>query len=239
MKTFDDRYDQSLRSTYYLGVAICLVFITLISASLLIVRLTEVWIQSQREIDVMKQEKLKMDYNSLQDKLNPHFLFNNLSVLKSLIIYDQDTAIKFTEDFTDVYRYVLESKDIVLVRLVKELEFINAYVGLHQERLGKGLNFKTSIVKIGLEKEIAPLTLQLLVENAIKHNIASKDQPLNLEIIVKDDFVGVINTLQLKETSYSTKTGLKNLVERYKMLTKEKIEVIESDREFMVKVPLV
>lgn len=232
-------YEKVLQTTYFFGVAIGLVFITIISTSLLLMRLTEVWIDSQREIDIMKQEKLKMDYNALQDKLNPHFLFNNLSVLKSLIIYDQDTAIKFTEDFTDVYRYVLESKDKVLVRLIDELEFIDAYIGLHKERLGKGLDFKTSISKKGLDMEIAPLTIQLLIENAIKHNIASKDLPLSIELIVKDDFVGVINSLQLKEASYSTKTGLKNLVERYKMLTTEKIEIIESDKEFMVKVPLI
>lgn len=239
MTSIDPSAEKITRTTYFLGVALGLVFVTLISTSLLILRLTQKWIQSQKQIDVMKQEKLKMDYNSLQDKLNPHFLFNNLSVLKSLIIYDQDTAVKFTEDFTDVYRYVLQSKDKVLVSLIDEVEFIDAYLGLHKERLGDGLNVKISIDKKSLNKEIAPLTLQLLVENAIKHNITSKDQPLTIEIIGKPDFIGVINTLQLKESSYSTHTGLKNLIRRYQMLSEHEIEIIENDTEFMVKIPLV
>ncbi len=239
MTSFSKEYEETAKVANYLGVALGLVFVTLISTSLLIMRLTEKWIQSQKQIDVMQQEKLKMDYNSLQDKLNPHFLFNNLSVLKSLIIYDTDKAVTFTEHFTDVYRYVLQSKDRVLVSLIDELEFIDAYLGLHKERLGEGLQVKMSVEKDGLNKEIAPLTLQLLVENAIKHNIVSKDQPLSLEIIGKDDYIGVINTLQLKETSYSTQTGLKNVIQRYKMLSEKEIEVIKSDTEFMVKIPLV
>lgn len=237
--TIDDTYEKVTKTAYFLGVALGLVFITLVSTALLIMRLTQKWIQSQKEIDVMKQEKLKMDYNSLQDKLNPHFLFNNLSVLKSLIIYDQNTAVKFTENFTDVYRYVLQSKDKVLVSLADEMEFIDSYISLHKERLGEGLQVKIAIDKNSLSKEIAPLTLQLLVENAIKHNVTSKDEPLRLEIIGKPDFIGVINNLQLKESSYSTHTGLNNLKQRYKMLSEFEIEVVESDNEFMVKVPLV
>lgn len=222
-----------------LGLMIGIIFTAMYSIILLMLRMTQKWIQSQKEIDIMKQEKLKMDYNSLQDKLNPHFLFNNLSVLKSLIIYDQNTAVKFTEDFTDVYRYVLESKENVLVSLAHELEFINAYLGLHKERLGKGLEVKMSIDKSSLQKELAPLTLQLLVENAIKHNSVSKNKPLVIEIISKDDYIGVINSLQLKESSYSTKTGLKNLILRYRMISEKEVEIMESDTEFMVKIPLV
>lgn len=239
MTNFNHEYAEILKTAYFLGIVLGLVFVTIVSTSLLMMRFTDAWILSQKQIDVMKQERLQMDYNLLQDKLNPHFLFNNLSVLKSLIIYDQDTAVKFTEDFTDVYRYVIESKDKVLIRLVDELEFIEAYIGLHKERLNDGLIVKTSIEKDSLNKEIAPLTLQLLVENAIKHNIASKDQPLTIEVITKDNYVGVINSLNKRETSYSTHTGLKNLVQRYSMLSEQKIEVIEGESEFMVKVPLV
>lgn len=239
INAIDDTYEHVTRTSYFVGLALGLTFVTLISTSLLIMRITQKWIQSQKEMDVMKQEKLKMDYNSLQDKLNPHFLFNNLSVLKSLIIYDQDTAIKFTENFTDVYRYVLQSKDKVLISLADELEFIDAYISLHKERLGDGLQVEISIDKRSLNREIAPLTLQLLVENAIKHNITSKTEPLKIEIIAKPDFIGVINTLQLKESSYSTHTGIKNLKQRYKMLSEFEIEIVENDSEFMVKVPLV
>lgn len=227
------------KSVRALGLVFGYTFAAIFSSGLLIMRMTQKWIKYQKEMDIIKQEKLKMDFNSLQDQINPHFLFNNLSVLKSLIIYDQETAVKFTENFTDVYRYVLQSKDKVVVSLIDELEFIDAYLGLHKERLGEGLKVKLSIDKDTLQKEVAPLTLQLLVENAIKHNIVSKDQPLSIEIIAKDNYLGVINTLQLKEASYSTKTGLNNLMQRYKMLTEEEVKVVKSNSEFMVQVPLV
>lgn len=230
---------QEERQSFFMGVALGLVFVTMLSQTLLITRFTEKWVHAQKNIDQMKREKLRMDYNILQDQLNPHFLFNNLSVLKSLIMYDTDTAIKFTEDFTDVYRYVLQSKNKMLINLKSELEFIYAYIGLHKERLGNGLIVDFSIDRESIEKDIAPLTAQLLVENAIKHNIASKEKPLKLEIRADDSYFYVENTINLRETSYSTKTGLTNLVKRYEILTDIDI-IIESDEDkFLVKIPLI
>jgi LytS/YehU family sensor histidine kinase len=186
----------------------------------------------------MKREKLEMDYNSLQDQINPHFLFNNLSVLKSLIIYNQKSAVKFTEDFTDVYRYVLQSKDKRLVDIKDELAFIDAYLGLHKERLGDGLQIKFLISIDVTDLKIAPLTLQLLVENAIKHNIALKDSPLQINILAEDNYLEVRNNVQLRTTSYSTKTGLDNLLKRYEFLTKQKISIDANAEEFIVRIPL-
>lgn len=222
----------------YLGLTIGFAFISSFSNRLLMLRMTDKWVQSQRKIDEMNQEKLQMDYNSLQDQLNPHFLFNNLSVLKSLIMFDKDTALNFTDNFTDVYRYVLKSKDERLVDLEKELEFIKSYLSLHKERLGKGLEIEYKIDKSAFNKKIAPLTLQLLVENAIKHNITSKESPLKIIITVNKDMVMVENLLQLKTSSYSTQTGLDNLTKRYKFLTKREVEIWEDVNKFIVIVPL-
>jgi sensor histidine kinase YesM len=222
----------------YFGFTIGFGVVGFYSGGLLIMRMTEKWIQSQRQIDKMRQEKLQMDYNSLQDQLNPHFLFNNLSVLKSLIMFDKDTALKFTDDFTDVYRYVLKSKDERFVTFETELEFIKSYLGLHKERLGVGLVINYDIDDAGLNKNIAPLTLQLLVENAIKHNITSKENPLQLIIKASEQELVVENNLQLKESSYSTHTGLDNLIKRYDFLTKKGIEVWEDGNKFTVAVPL-
>lgn len=222
----------------FLGILTGLVFVQMVANSLTIARLTQKWIDTQDEMAEIKQEKLNMDYNSLQDQLNPHFLFNNLSVLKSLITYDQDAALDFTENFTDVYRYVLQSKDKRLVKLSEELEFVDSYIGLHKERLGDGIEVKSVIDKNALDKDIAPLTMQLLIENAIKHNVTSRETPLQIEINTEDGYVMVANTLNLRDSSYSTKTGLRNLVKRYEMLTSNELVVQHNDIRFEVKVPL-
>ncbi|MGQ8338128.1 sensor histidine kinase [Sunxiuqinia sp. A32] len=229
---------ENSRPSVYMGLILGLLFANMLSNSLAIARFTGKWVETQEQISKMKQEKLKMDYNSLQDQINPHFLFNNLSVLKSLIIYDKDAALKFTENFTDVYRYVLQSKDKMLTTLRNEKDFIESYIGLHKERLGEGFQVKLLLDDESLDREIAPLTLQLLTENAIKHNIISKESPLKLEINTDNEYLIVKNNLQPRTSSYSTKTGLSNLINRYEMLTPSKIEVSDSNETFMVKVPM-
>lgn len=239
MKFFPNLPVDYIRPGLYLGLLAGLLFVNMLANSLVIARFTEKWIDSQNQIAEMKQEKLKMDYNSLQDQINPHFLFNNLSVLKSLIIYDKKKAVTFTENFTDVYRYVLRSKDKLLIDFKEEQDFIYSYVGLHKERLGMGLKVRFSIEKDAIEQQIAPLTLQLLVENAIKHNIASTESPLIINISTKNDLLVVENNIQPRVSSYSTKTGLSNLIMRYKILTNIKLEVINDNKTFKVKVPLI
>lgn len=215
-----------------------LIFVAFIIMTAVSLRITAKWVNSQKELEALKQEQLRYDYNALQDQLNPHFLFNNLSVLKSMIMYDQNAAIEFTQNFTDVYRYVLQSREKTTVKLSQELEFIHAYLGLHMERLGDGLKIKISAQKDQINKTIPPLSLQLLVENAIKHNIASADEPLLIEIISEQDKVVVSNNLNLKESSYSTQTGLENLNKRYELLTGIPIEISRSDSQFKVILPL-
>lgn len=230
--------DQGSRPGIYMGLLTGLLFVQMTASSLTVARFTQKWIDTQEEIAEMKREKLCADYNSLQDQLNPHFLFNNLSVLKSLIIYDQDAAVAFTENFTDVYRYVLKGRDKRLVKLSEEFEFMKAYYGLHKERLGEGLDVKSNIPEEYLEREIAPLTAQLLIENAIKHNITSREMPLKVRVYIEDDNLVISNGINRREASYSTKTGLKNLVKRYGMLTEREIVVQYDDKQFEVKVPL-
>ncbi|MCG8306851.1 MAG: histidine kinase [Cytophagales bacterium] len=230
--------NETTRPGTYMGLISGLLFVYMLANSLTYTRFLEKWMESQNKIEEMKREKLRIDYNSLQDQLNPHFLFNNLSVLKSLITYDQDSALEFTENFTDVYRYVLQCREKQLVKLKEELEFIHSYIGLHKERLGTGLDVTFSIVKEDLAKEIAPLTLQLLVENAIKHNVAKRESPLQIDIRTQYGLLRISNSLQLKNSSFSTKTGLKNLVKRYEMLSSREIEISKNAGRFEVKVPL-
>jgi two-component system, LytTR family, sensor kinase len=234
-----DLLNEKTRSGVFLGLLLGFLFIEILANTLVMMRFSEKWLASQKQISEMKREKLWMDYNSLQDQLNPHFLFNNLSVLKSLIIYDQDTAVKFTEDFTDVYRYVLQSKDKQLIRYKDEVEFIHAYIRLHKERLGGGLDVSFINEPDSLDKMIAPLTLQLLVENAIKHNIAAPESPLKINIRANEKEVRVENNIQRRETSYSTKTGLTNLLKRYELLTKKKIRIASDEKLFVAEIPLI
>lgn len=231
-------YRQIGKSAFSPAVAMGLIFVNTISTGLILVRFMDKWVYAQKRMDELKQEKLKMDYTMLQDQINPHFLFNNLSALKSLIMYDKESAVNFTQNFTDVYRYVLKSKEDILVKLKNELKFIDSYISLHKERLGDGLAVQYMVDKDKLDNQIAPLTLQLLVENAIKHNIVSKENPLLIEITVEGDHVFVKNNIQLKESTYSTKTGLTNLIKRYELLSKKRVLVENDEKYFAVKVPL-
>ena len=215
-----------------------LIFIFILILISITLRIIEKWINSVRQLEELKSLKLKSDYNSLQAQLNPHFLFNNLSVLKSMITFDRDAAILFIQNFTDVYRYVLQSKDKTTIKLSDELEFIEAYTVLHKERMGEAINVIIEVSEPAMKKEIPPLALQLLVENAVKHNIAIKDAPLSIRIKSNEETLTVSNNLNFKESSFSEKTGLNNLIQRYAMLTDRLMEVRQGEKSFEVEIPL-
>jgi len=201
-------------------------------------RIIEKWIFSARQLEELQSSKLKSDYNSLQAQLNPHFLFNNLSVLKSMITYDPDAAIHFTQNFTDVYRYVLQSKEKTTVKLSDELEFIKAYAGIHKDRLGEAFQVNIGIDELVMKKEIPPLALQLLVENAVKHNVAVKDEPLVITIKSRQNELIVSNNINPKESAFSEQTGLQNLIKRYEMLTDAEVKIYSGKEKFEVEIPL-
>lgn len=217
------------------GMAISAIF----ARDVIIIKMIELWRESERKINEIKQEKLKLSYNSLQDQLNPHFLFNNISVLKSLIYYDRKKALVFTEDFADVYRYVLKSAEKRTVKLSDELEFVKKYLALHKSRLGNGLITNISVDPALLALEIAPLSMQLLIENAIKHNITDDDNVLIINILTSDKSIEVNNNIHPKESSYSTQKGLDNLIKRYEFLCKQAIEINNDEKTFSVRIPLI
>lgn len=200
--------------------------------------MTRDYLTSRKEIDELTKAKLMNDYNQLRDRLNPHFLFNNLSVLKSLIHYSPGDAEIFTENFTSVYRYMLKCHDRKTVLLHEELKFLHAYIALHKERIGEGLDVSINVSDADLQKELPPLALQLLVENAIKHNATNRKNPLKVEISSTNSVVSVQNNLNVKETTYSTQTGLSTLNKQYKMLAGKTIRIEEKDGYFTVSLPL-
>lgn len=223
----------------YIGLLMGLLFVSLITNGLTTERMAKKLYFSAWQLDAMKQEKLLMNYNSLQDKLNPHFLFNNLSVLRGLMYTDIEIADDFIEDFADVYRYVLKNSDKQLVALSEEIEFIHSYLELHKARLKEGLNVTFKIPDEDKNKEIAPLTLQLLIENAIKHNVATKETPLTISIESALENILVTNSIQKKESTYSTQMGLKNLIRRYELLSRKTITVENNGKIFKVRIPLI
>ena len=188
----------------------------------------------------VQKENLQSQFEVLKQQVNPHFLFNSLNVLTSLIKIDPDLAESFTERLSKVYRYVLENKEKDLVSLSTELEFLNAYLFLLEIRFMKKLFIDIKIDKSYSDYQILPIAIQLIIENAIKHNTFSKAQPLKIEIFVdKQQRLNIINNLNLRETKLiSTGVGLENINRRYALVSDQKPEFIKTSEHFIAKLPL-
>ncbi|NQU32349.1 MAG: histidine kinase [Bacteroidetes bacterium] len=218
-----------------------IIFIVLIYTTLdLIIFLLNRWRNSLAELERFKKENAEFKFESLRSQLNPHFLFNSLNTLSSLVYENQDKAGLFIRELSDVYRYILENRDKELIVLSKELHFANSFIELSKLRFDKNLEVEMVNEHNNDDKKIAPLTLQMLVENAIKHNVISKKQPLTIRILIYENTIEVRNNLQPKRTNeYSSELGLKNIISRYQFLTKRTVEVSQTDLEFSVKIPLI
>ncbi len=188
----------------------------------------------------MQKENLQSQFEVLKQQVNPHFLFNSLNVLTSLIKIDPDLAESFTERLSKVYRYVLENKEKDVVSLSTELEFLNSYIFLLEIRFMKKLFIQINIDKLYYDYQILPIAIQLIIENAIKHNTFSKVQPLKIEIFVDDkQRLNIINNLNLRETKLvSTGVGLENINRRYALVSDHKPEFIKTNDQFIAKLPL-
>ncbi|WP_210466295.1 sensor histidine kinase [Rufibacter roseolus] len=197
------------------------------------------WHRYLMQSEKLKKETIKVQFESLKQQVNPHFLFNSLNALSSLIYKDQDLAAKFVEQLSKVYRYVLENKDKELVTLNTELDFIYSYLFLLKIRFRENLRVNMDVPDHLLNHQVAPLTMQLLMENAIKHNIVSRDEPLFIDVFVEGDYIIIKNNLQLRESSEeSTGVGLKNIINRYKFITDKKVDVEVTAHDFIAKLPL-
>jgi PAS domain S-box-containing protein len=188
----------------------------------------------------LQKENLQSQFEVLRQQVNPHFLFNSLNVLTSLIKLEPDLAEKFTEHLSKVYRYVLENKDNDLVKLETELEFLDAYIFLLNIRFMDKIEVKITVEENKKDLLVLPLALQLLIENAIKHNSMSKRNPLKIEISIENaNILRVENNLQERESHMaSTGVGLKNIAHRYKLLEMPEPEFIKTETHFIARVPL-
>jgi two-component system, LytTR family, sensor kinase len=198
------------------------------------------WKATIVEAERLEKEKSQVQFDNLKNQLNPHFLFNALTSLNSLIFENQQLASEFLQQLSKVYRYVLQNKDKNFVLLATELEFISNYVQLLETRFQGGLKINFDVNGASREKAIVPVTLQILIENAIKHNIVDKDKPLTIDIVTVGDYLVVSNNLQVRKTvQTSNKQGLENLKSLYKFLTEKPVLIEPTADRYFVKVPLI
>ena len=201
----------------------------------------EKWREMVDEADQLKRENLQSQLEGLKGQVNPHFLFNSLNSLSSLISDDSEKAEKFLDEMSKVYRYLLRTNEDGLTSLESEMQFINSYFHLLKTRYGDGLEMEIRINEKYNGYQLPPLTLQMLVENAVKHNMILKDSPLQILIMTTNSGKLVVtNNLQRKDRMVaSNKIGLTNIVKKYRLMKKEEISVRDDGKEFAVVVPLI
>ena len=200
--------------------------------------LVQYWKKSIEKGEMLEREKLQAKYDALKSQVNPHFLFNSLNTLTGVVEDSPEHAVKFIKKLSDIYRYVLEQRNTDLVTLSEELDFVENYIFLAKLRHGSGLLFINKIEQ--KDKLIAPLGLQILVENCIQHNIIEDDRPLTITIADDDQYLTVKNNLQ-KKTSLKkngNNIGLENLQNRYTYLSDLPVIIEESGDSFNVSIPL-
>lgn len=196
--------------------------------------------RSVEEKEMLKRESLQAQLNALRTQVNPHFLFNNLNALSAIIPENPGQAVDFVQQLSKVYRHILDVKSEKSIPLKEELEVLKAYAFLLKTRFGNNLDIDINIPDEKLPKKIVPLSLQILMENAIKHNIVSADKPLRIAVYALNGNLVVSNNLQIKnQVNESTGIGLDNIRNRYKLISDKPVEVTGIGSNFTVSIPLI
>lgn len=193
-----------------------------------------------QETEELRQRSAQANIQLIKSQINPHFLFNNLNVLSGMLIRDNPEANRFIEEFSKVYRYILSNQDKELVELRSELEFIQPYIFLMQKRFDKGLRVTLDIPPAYESWYVVPAALQMLIENAIKHNVVSKSRPLDIQIHANGNQTLVVkNTLQPRLAAEpSTRIGLENIRKRYELISGRTVSIKQTGDSFEVAIPL-
>ena len=188
----------------------------------------------------LKKEMVQSQYEALKNQVNPHFLFNSLNSLSALVHKDPDKAVEFISEFSKIYRYVLEVSGKVVVELSRELDFLQSYFFLQKIRFGENLKIEINIPSGKLNHFVPPLSLQLLAENAIKHNEISSVKPLHIFVLTEENFLVVKNDLQLRDEPVdSTGIGLTNLRSRYETISELTPSFSANGKFFIARIPLI
>lgn len=191
------------------------------------------------ENELLKRENLNAQHEALKQQVNPHFLFNSLTTLKSLTKYDPKQAVDFIGELAAVYRYMLQHQDKNIVTVGEELDFMRSYLYLLRIRFGEAICTEITVPEMALGHAMPPNTLQLLVENAVKHNGFSLKRPLYISIFMAGDYLTVKNNLQLKPAEpASSQLGLNNISRRYVLLKEKDIIIKKGEHDFQVLLPI-
>jgi sensor histidine kinase YesM len=192
------------------------------------------------ELEHTRSDNLGAQYELLKQQVNPHFLFNSLNTLKAMVESGDKHAVDFILKLSNFYRFTLESRKLDLIHLSEELEIVEAYNFLLKARFEDGFTFTNTIDLQYYSTLMPPFTLQLLIENCIKHNIVSLERPLHIKLYTEGDTMVIENKIQLKRSEESSLgVGLKNISLRYHHLLDKQIEIIDVDNTFKVKLPLI
>jgi len=221
--------------TSYVAIIISLI----VSLIVVAVAFFQNWKNSLLEAERIKAEMLSYKYEALQNQINPHFLFNSFNVLSDLVYEDEKKAVAFINQLSQLFRYVLDSREKELVPIREELEFIEAYSYLLQTRFEDKLIIRQEFIAEENEM-IVPMTLQLLIENCVKHNEISGGQPLTVSITREGENLKVQNNIQLKASGAdSKKTGISNIIQQFSFFTERKVLITETDSHYAVEVPII
>jgi len=194
------------------------------------------------EIKNEKLEKITAEQklDTLKNQVNPHFLFNSLNTVITMIPEEPDLAINFIQKLSKTYRNILEVRNEKLIPLRQEMQALDSYIYLLKTRFQGKIHIFNTLTEDKMNHFILPLSLQILIENAVKHNVVSSAKPLKIELFAEDNYIVVRNNLQKKDQKYnSTKLGLANIKSRYNLLINKEIEVIETEEYFTVKLPII
>ncbi len=196
--------------------------------------------QSQNRLLTLENQNIQSQFDALRGQINPHFLFNSLNTLASLINIDTNRATRFVEEFSNVYRRLLDVKGDILITVDDEMTFLKSYIYLQEIRFGQNLQFHIDIANDLLDRLLPPLSIQLLVENALKHNEISEDFPLRVTIKADNNFIYVINPINPKSGSMAKPSGigLENLRKRYSQITEIAPSFTSTGNEYIAKIPL-
>jgi sensor histidine kinase YesM len=227
--------------SYLYSIGMTLFFCQLIAGIYESIYYLQHWKQSVREKDALEKRNLQSQLQSLKNQVSPHFLFNSLNSLSGLVEEDPKRALRFIEELSGIYRYLLQSNEKQLISLERELAFIDAYFYLLQTRFEGGLSLSKEIAPGLSEYLLPPLTLQILVENAVKHNMISESMPLHITIYTDEGGnLIVLNNLQKRKASLpSNRMGLVNISAKYGLLNQPDIVINQTPTHFQVIVPLI
>lgn len=224
-----------------------IIFISILFV-IILVYILEAFIETQIEqqkikllLSKLEQEKSIAKYNALKNQINPHFLFNSFNSLISLISTNQEKAEFFLQELANIYRYVLYQSEETVVSLKKELKLINSYIALQKIRHGENLVIEKLIDADQLGLLLPPMSLEVLVENSIKHNIIEKSSPLKIKISTYRNFIQISNNYQPKkaETTENRGIGQQNLINRYRLINQELPVFFIKNNEYIARIPLI